>query len=154
VIGTNPLSLAVPERSRGELALRIDQSASTVAKSEVTAHKRRGEALPEGWALDADGKLTTDPDTALAGSMVPAGGTKGGPPQTEQCFIAIDPGASGENHFDSGLGRLIAAIEAEPEVRLPGLRRLGNRVRHERDGVMVDSALLERIEAIAEGGGE
>ncbi len=152
VIGTNPFSLAVPERSRGELALLIDQSASVVAKSEVTAHKRRGESLPEGWALDADGNPTTDPDAALAGSMVPAGGakgfntglmtelfaavlagahlgieaspfagTKGGPPQTGQCFIAIDPGAFGENHFDSGLGRLIAALEAEPEVRLPGL---------------------------------
>lgn len=68
--------------------------------------------------------------------------------------MAIDPAAFGDNHFDSGLGRLIAAVEAEPGVRLPGLRRLENRVRHERDGITVDSALLKRVEAIAEGDGE
>lgn len=66
-----------PNESPEALALLIDQSASVVAKSEVTVHKRRGEALPEGWALDADGNPTTDPAAALGGSMVPAGGAKG-----------------------------------------------------------------------------
>src|ERR1043166_8883550 len=41
------------------------------------AAKQRGERIPEGWALDADGKPTTDPDAALAGTMLPLGDAKG-----------------------------------------------------------------------------
>ena len=180
VVGTNPFSLAVPDSSDGTAAILIDQSASVVAKSEVTAHKRRGETLPAGWALDADGNPTTDPDAALAGTMMPAGGSKGfntglmtelfaavlagahlgieaspfsgtvgGPPKTGQCFIAIDPGAFGDNDYAGGLSRLISAIQQEPEIRLPGARRLNNRSRHEKDGLQVDENLLARVEAIA-----
>lgn len=76
VFGTNPIACAVPRRAAPPLV--IDQSASVVAKSEVMVHEQRGEPLPEGWALDADGRPTTDPQAALAGgTMVPAGGHKG-----------------------------------------------------------------------------
>lgn len=36
-----------------------------------------GQPLPEGWAIDAEGKPTTDPATALEGFLLPAGGAKG-----------------------------------------------------------------------------
>lgn len=75
VIGTNPFSLAVPGADGPSLL--IDQSASTVAKSEIMMRAREGEAIPEGWALDADGNPTTDPNAALKGSMTPSGGAKG-----------------------------------------------------------------------------
>jgi len=76
VFGTNPIACAVPRRNAAPLV--IDQSSSVVAKSEVLVHKQRGEALPDGWALDADGHPTTDPEAALAGgTMVPSGGHKG-----------------------------------------------------------------------------
>jgi (2R)-3-sulfolactate dehydrogenase (NADP+) len=55
----------------------IDQSASTIAKSEVMKHAREGKAIPLGWALDADGQPTTDPEVGLKGSMAPSGGYKG-----------------------------------------------------------------------------
>jgi len=73
VVGTNPFALATP----GEDGLLIDQSASTIAKSEVMKHAREGRPIPEGWALDADGKPTTDPEVGLKGSMAPSGGYKG-----------------------------------------------------------------------------
>lgn len=180
VIGTNPFSLAVPDLMNAGVAMLIDQSASVVAKSEVTARKRQGEPLPEGWALDAEGHPTTDPDAALAGSMVPAGGakgfnaglmtelfaavlagahlgveaspfagTQGGPPQTGQCFFAIDPGAFGDNGFGGGLGRLLEAIAAEEGVRLPGERRLENRARAHQKGLQVDAGLLDRVKAMS-----
>ncbi|MEM6656493.1 MAG: Ldh family oxidoreductase [Pseudomonadota bacterium] len=76
VVGTNPFAIAVPGEG-GEPALAIDQSASTIAKSEVMKHAREGKAIPEGWALDAQGNPTTDPDVALQGSMAPSGGYKG-----------------------------------------------------------------------------
>ena len=76
VVGTNPFSLAVPSPD-GEPAILIDQSASTIAKSEVMKHAREGKPIPEGWALDADGKPTTDANVGLKGSMAPSGGYKG-----------------------------------------------------------------------------
>ncbi|WP_439138636.1 Ldh family oxidoreductase [Roseicyclus sp.] len=76
VVGTNPISLAAPDGAGGA-ALLIDQSASTIAKSEIMKHAREGRPIPEGWGLDAQGNPTTDPDVALKGSMAPSGGYKG-----------------------------------------------------------------------------
>ena len=76
VVGTNPVALAVPGDSGGA-AFVLDQSASVVAKSEIMTRSREGRAIPEGWALDADGQPTTDPEQALKGSMAPSGGYKG-----------------------------------------------------------------------------
>lgn len=76
VVGTNPFSIAAPG-AHGQAEILIDQSASTIAKSEVMKHAREGKPIPEGWALDADGNPTTDPDIGLKGSMAPSGGYKG-----------------------------------------------------------------------------
>ncbi|MBT8408584.1 MAG: Ldh family oxidoreductase [Alphaproteobacteria bacterium] len=76
VVGTNPFSLAAPDADGGAAVL-IDQSASTIAKSEVMKHARDGKQMPLGWAFDADGKPTTDPEAGLKGSMAPSGGYKG-----------------------------------------------------------------------------
>lgn len=75
VVGTNPFSIAAPGPDGP--AVLIDQSASTIAKSEVMKHAREGKPIPVGWALDADGNPTTDPDVGLQGSMAPSGGYKG-----------------------------------------------------------------------------
>lgn len=76
VIGTNPFGVGVPD-GKGGAAMVIDQSASVIAKSEITMRAREGMAIPEGWALDPEGKPTTDPSVALQGTMVPSGGYKG-----------------------------------------------------------------------------
>ncbi|SMR72948.1 (2R)-3-sulfolactate dehydrogenase (NADP+) [Aliiroseovarius halocynthiae] len=76
VVGTNPFSVAAPGPD-GRAEVLIDQSASTIAKSEVMKHAREGKPVPEGWVLDADGNPTTDPEAGLKGSMVPSGGYKG-----------------------------------------------------------------------------
>jgi (2R)-3-sulfolactate dehydrogenase (NADP+) len=76
VVGTNPFSIAVPSED-GEPAILIDQSASTIAKSEVMKHAREGKPIPVGWALDQEGNPTTDPNVGLKGSMAPSGGYKG-----------------------------------------------------------------------------
>ena len=94
VVGTNPIALGVPG-AEGEAAFVIDQSASVVAKSEIMMHARRGEAIPEGWALDREGQPTTDPDSALQGSMAPSGGYKGfGVGMIVEVFAAALSGAT------------------------------------------------------------
>lgn len=175
VVGTNPFSIAVPDRNGGAMFV-IDQSASAIAKSEILLRSREGRAIEPGWALDADGNETTDADAALGGSMVPSGGykgfgvgllveilaaalsganlsaeaspfsgTKGGPPGTGQFFIAIDPASFGGDGFHDAMLRLAASITDQDGARLPGQRRADNRSKIEADGVIVDDALLARI---------
>jgi (2R)-3-sulfolactate dehydrogenase (NADP+) len=76
VIGTNPIAFSVPD-GKGGLALQFDQSTTTVALGKITMAKAAGTAIPLGWALDADGTPTTDPEAALQGSLVSMGGYKG-----------------------------------------------------------------------------
>ena len=76
VIGTNPIAFSVPD-GQGGIAMQFDQSTTTVALGKITMAKAAGEKIPEGWAVDADGKPTTDPEAALAGSLVSVGGYKG-----------------------------------------------------------------------------
>ena len=76
MIGTNPIAFSVPDGAGG-LAMQFDQSTTTVALGKITMAKAAGERIPEGWALDVDGKPTTDPEAALKGSLVSMGGYKG-----------------------------------------------------------------------------
>ncbi|QFT57231.1 (2R)-3-sulfolactate dehydrogenase (NADP(+)) [Sulfitobacter sp. THAF37] len=76
VIGTNPIAFSVPD-GQGGIAMQFDQSTTTVARGKITMAKAAGETIPKGWALDADGKPTTDPEAALQGSLVSVGGYKG-----------------------------------------------------------------------------
>ncbi len=76
VFGTNPIAFACPLPGRAPLV--IDLSLSKVARGNVMAAKQRGEKIPEGWALDFQGKPTTEPDAALqGGTMLPMGDAKG-----------------------------------------------------------------------------
>ena len=75
VIGTNPIAMTVP--GEGRPAMHFDFSTSAVALGKITMAKAAGEAIPLGWAVDADGQPTTDPEAALAGALVSAGGYKG-----------------------------------------------------------------------------
>jgi (2R)-3-sulfolactate dehydrogenase (NADP+) len=75
MFGTNPLAAAFPIGNGDPLV--IDMSLSAVARGKLLVAAKKGEAIPEGWALTADGKPTTDPQEGLKGLMVPLGGDKG-----------------------------------------------------------------------------
>jgi len=75
LFGTNPVASVFPRR--GAPAISIDLSLSAVARGKIMVAARDNKPIPEGWALDADGRPTTDAKAALAGSMLPAGGVKG-----------------------------------------------------------------------------
>ena len=53
------------------------RSLSAVARGRIMLAAKKGEPIPEGCAIDADGRPTTDAKAALEGSMLPAGGVKG-----------------------------------------------------------------------------
>ncbi|MGI9478831.1 MAG: Ldh family oxidoreductase [Hyphomicrobiaceae bacterium] len=75
VFGTNPLAFAAPRR--GNEPLVIDMSMSKVARGKINVAAQKGEAIPEGWAVDSHGSPTTDPRAALDGFMLPMGDAKG-----------------------------------------------------------------------------
>lgn len=75
VLGTNPIAFACPLPGRAPIV--VDLSLSKVARGNILAAQQKGERIPEGWALDAAGRPTTDPKSALAGTMVPLGDAKG-----------------------------------------------------------------------------
>ncbi|MCV6610280.1 MAG: Ldh family oxidoreductase, partial [Amphritea sp.] len=75
VFGTNLMAFAVPGNSGA--AMVIDQSSSATAFVNVRAASEAGEQLPQGWAVDAEGKPTQDPDAALEGALLAFGGYKG-----------------------------------------------------------------------------
>ncbi len=119
LLGTNPIAFAAP-LPEGE-PIVIDLSLSKVARGRVMAARQKGEPIPEGWALDAEGRPTTDPAEALAGSMLPAGEAKGAALALMVEMMAA--GLTGANYahqasslFDAdgpppGLGQWILAVD-------------------------------------------
>ena len=75
LLGTNPLAYAVPAQNNNPIL--FDMATSVVAKSKINQAKENGEKIPEGWALDADGNPTTDPNEAVKGLVLPMAGAKG-----------------------------------------------------------------------------
>ena len=75
LLGTNPIAAVFPRRDGPPLV--IDLSLSEVARGRLMVAAKEGRSIPEGWALDREGRPTTDPQAGLEGTMLPAGGTKG-----------------------------------------------------------------------------
>ena len=176
VFGTNPVSFACPLAGREPLV--IDLSLSKVARGNIVTAKQRGERIPEGWALDKHGKPTTDPDAALAGTMVPAGEAKG----TALALMVelLAAGLTGANfaaeassYLDAkgpppGTGQLLiafdppafggdaisrfallaASVEQQDGARLPGARRIASRKKAKSEGLNISEALLAEIVAV------
>lgn len=73
--GTNPLAVGIPAGRYPPIVL--DMATSNVARGKIILAAKRGETIPEGWALDPEGRPTTDAEAALAGAVLPFGGPKG-----------------------------------------------------------------------------
>ena len=178
LFGTNPVAAVFPRRKADPLV--IDLALTTVVRGKIMMAMRKGEQIPEGWALDRHGKPTTDPKEAIEqGSLFPIGGAKGamlalmfellcaaltgaaiGPeadsffseqgnkPRIGQAFFAIDPSAlAGSDRFSERIETVIAAMQADPEVRLPGARRFAAR-KAAAGGIEVPDDLIAQIEML------
>lgn len=175
VIGTNPLSFAVPGKGKKPV-LVIDQSSSAVAWTAVKRAAEEGRTIPLGWALDKQGQPTTDPAMGLEGSMTPSGGYKGfgqglivevmcaamagalrGPQMGSfvendgktigcgQFFIALEPKMFSGGAFDLQVKAMAKSITAQEGARLPNARREQNIKRLSKEGIPIDRALFDRL---------
>lgn len=181
LFGTNPIAFAAP-RSGGRTPIVVDVSLSKVARGKIMAADQKGTAIPEGWALDAEGQATTDPAAALAGTMIPMGDAKGTAlalmvellaaglmgahfGYEASSFFAADGPSPGVGqlilaldpdafsaHARSRIDDLADAIADQPGARLPGARRDDLRKSIATEGLDVDEALLAQIEALGHDG--
>lgn len=74
-MGVSPIACGAPGGQKPPFIL--DMAPSVAARGKIYKAKRRGEKIPLGWALDAEGRPTDDPAAALEGVMLPMGGPKG-----------------------------------------------------------------------------
>ena len=176
LFGTNPIAFAAP-RAEGD-PLVMDLSLSVVARGKVMNARKTGQPIPEGWALDRDGRPTTDPEAALAGTMIPIGGAKGtalaliveilaatltgatpsreagsffsadGPPPGTGQFLLALRPAAG---FTDRIEPLLAAIAETEGARLPGARRSAARARAEAEGIAIPTIYLDQAQALIDG---
>jgi (2R)-3-sulfolactate dehydrogenase (NADP+) len=75
-MGTNPIAFAAPLPD-GRPPLVIDLALSVAARGKIVAAQKAGRQIPGDWAVDREGRATTDPGEALAGALSPIGGAKG-----------------------------------------------------------------------------
>ena len=116
-IGTNPFSIAAP--SDGDPFL-LDMTPTVVALGKLIDAQRLGKPIPLGWALDEEGRPTTDPAAGRRGSLVPIGGAKGsGMAMAVEILAGILSGAGYSRYLHDlysmdapqGLGHFVGAID-------------------------------------------
>ncbi|MEN9010578.1 MAG: Ldh family oxidoreductase [Yoonia sp.] len=171
VIGTNPIAMTVP--GADEPAMHFDFSTSAVALGKITMAKAAGEDIPLGWAVDANGAPTTDPEAALGGALVSAGGYKGwgfglmvellaagmtgsvnsldvkglklpdGPPHGLGQFYILMDPATYGDNFADRFARVADAVAEQDGARIPGTTRVAM------TEVDVPDALWAQVTALA-----
>ena len=75
LVGNNPIAIALP--SAGEFPVEADMALSATAMGKIRLAAAAGESIPAEWAVDSQGRPTTDPATAIKGMLLPAAGPKG-----------------------------------------------------------------------------
>lgn len=177
VFCTNPMAFAMPVA--GGPALVIDQSSSATAFVNVRAARDAGRQIPDGWALDADGEPTNDPNEAMKGALLAFGGNRGANialmvevlaaginganwsldappfgvgaegPGTGMTVIAIAPRLI-DPDFATRVGKQVERLSDEYGVHIPGRAKVEARQRSERDGLAILRSVYERIAAAAD----
>ena len=75
LLGTNPWGVAIP--TGGEFPIVLDMALTMAGKGMIRWHAKEGLPIPATWALTADGRITTDPNEANSGPLLPIGEFKG-----------------------------------------------------------------------------
>jgi LDH2 family malate/lactate/ureidoglycolate dehydrogenase len=171
ILGTNPIAIAVPSSS-GPVVL--DMGTSAYMMTELLLRERLGELLPEGVAIDADGRPTRDATQARQGALLPFAGYKGfglalmvqalgllaglgpnGERDYTYLFIAFKPDLLGSaDVFEREVAQLIERIKATPrqpgidEIRIPSERAFRSREQLLRRGVEIDGLVYDALVAL------
>ena len=184
VVGTNPISMAVPGP---EAPVVLDMAVSNVARGKIRRAQSEGKSIPEGWAFDREGNVTTDPDRAMEGTVAPMGAHKGyglsvmidlmsgvlgggsfatgvrtatdraGPAGVCFTLIAADMGKFPDSdRFADRLQRFRGVVESsgEGQIHLPGDLEDKRLEAAQRDGVALPADVMRKLEELLAEGDE
>jgi L-2-hydroxycarboxylate dehydrogenase (NAD+) len=154
----------------------VDVGTAAFMGTDLEYRQRRGVPLPEGVAIDEQGRPTHDPVAARRGALLPFGGYKGfalalathalgvvcGSVDDQAhggyVFIAFKPDLfMSLDDYRRALAAEVARIKATPrqdgvsEIRIPGERAARERARALREGLEIDRGVQEALVALAEG---
>jgi L-2-hydroxycarboxylate dehydrogenase (NAD+) len=73
LIGTNALAIGIPSNP----PVLLDMAMSVAARGKLVEAVKEGKSIPESWAVDSEGRPTSDPKKGLEGALSPFGGVKG-----------------------------------------------------------------------------
>ncbi|PSJ57417.1 Ldh family oxidoreductase [Pseudaminobacter soli (ex Li et al. 2025)] len=169
---TNPLAFAAPVE--GGAPLVIDQASSATAFVNVRKAAQEGRDIPEGWALDAEGRPTTDAKAAVKGALLAFGGVRGAnialmvevlaagisganwsldapgftsgsqSPGSGLFVLALDPKLI-DPDFSTRLAAQLDRLSGTYGVHIPGLAKAAAREKAERSGIAIDKEIYKRI---------
>lgn len=172
VYSTNPLAFAAP-LADGRFVL-MDQSSSATAFVKVREAAARGEPIPGDWALDQDGRPTTDPFAAMQGALLAFGGTRGAnialmveilaagltganwsldapdfqagdaSPGAGLFVLALSPQLLADD-FTARLEAQVERLSRDYGVHVPGLGRLSQQQAAESAGIVLPRQLFDSI---------
>lgn len=176
MIGTNPITIGVPTED-GPFVM--DTATSIVSMGKIHDYANRGEAIPEGWGVDASGTPSTDPAAVKSGAIAPFGGAKGYAlglafellvssltsaavgravrgtlDDTEPCnkgdlFIVINGSRNDMAGYLDEI-RALPAIAGFDQVRIPGDRARATREQRLAEGIPVGAEIWSELMHIAE----
>jgi LDH2 family malate/lactate/ureidoglycolate dehydrogenase len=172
-LGTNPIAFGFP--TEGE-PLLIDLGTSALMFTDLALRVRRGELLPEGVAIDAQGEPTRDPLLASLGAALPFGGYKGFALALAMQALGVMAGSGEDSEggvgyliialrpdlmmpladYRRGLSQSLARVKATPlqpgvgEIRIPSERSLRERVRNHSEGIEIDREIWVALQGLAD----
>jgi ureidoglycolate dehydrogenase (NAD+) len=177
-VSTNPIAIAAPTTDP-DRPLLLDMSTASVALGKIMAAKDAGKPIPTGWAVDGDGRETTDPravravlpmagpkgsglslmievlaSVLVANPLISVALTEGGDPGGNGLVAVLDPSAFGEG-FSGEVDRLGAAVKGLPPaagsdgVYLPGERGFEEMERRLRASIPLVQGTRSRLKALA-----
>lgn len=171
ILGTNPIAFGLPS-ARGPIV--FDMGTSAYMLTELMLRERLGELLPEGVAIDREGRPTRDAAAARRGAILPFAGYKGfglglmvqalgvlagsglDPDKADgYLFIVLKPDLLLPlEDFKRQLAELIDRVKAVPrqpgvpEIRIPSERAFRSRERLLHEGLEIDRAVYDALDAL------
>jgi len=153
LLSTNPIACAIPGLEEPPIVLDMATTVASYGKVKMAAD--RGEAMPEGWMVDKEGKPLTDAARSNEGFLVPIGGYKGYGLALIIGLLAgtLNGAAMGKNVVDfnadmkslTNTGQLIIAVDIKAFAEVEVLKRNVDTVIRAMQG----SATLPGVEDIA-----
>jgi L-2-hydroxycarboxylate dehydrogenase (NAD+) len=170
-IGTNPIAFGFPTLHE---PIVIDLGTSAFMSTDLLFRERRGELLPQGVAIDAQGHSTRDPALARLGALLPFGGYKGFALALAMLALGVLAGSGDDvekiygylmiaikpdllvplDDYRRQLSENIERIKATPrlpgveEIRIPSERAFRERARNLREGIVIDRKIYEALLAL------